>query len=590
MKRINEACVQDILNRADVVDIVGEYVRLENKGGRFWGLCPFHNERTPSFSVNREKNFYFCFGCKKGGSPVNFLMETEKLSYPEALEAIAKKYGIEIVYDQSHEEAVQEDRKSELYELNSRIGKAFNYVLNQSKEGERALGYLKKRALSPETIEKFMIGWAPDDPFWLHRFLTKKGYSADFLAQSGLFSKKSPEYSFFRGRVMFPILDPRGNVIAFGGRILEGDGPKYLNSSESDYFQKGRNLFGYFQAVETLKKEKQAILCEGYMDVISLHQAGICQAVAPLGTAFTDQQANLLKRSCTGVRLSFDSDDAGQKATDRAAMICEKTGLDCVVVQKGDLKDPSEVLEKEGPGILKKVMETTINVMDYLIQKAILLDTGTISGKNDAIRSLFPFLEAVGSEVRRELCISQIAQRFGVEKQSIERDFLKRGEKKPVERLKPETGVEALKSSHDLTFMLAVAANRNRFAEVRAEISVDDLEDTEAKSLYFALEESFRNDEDTMDAFLAHIADSRIRDLVLERMAAGEFQLNEGKFIADAVISIKIRGLERKSADIKRSIVRISSDSSETDSGINDLMYEKMYLDTELARLKGERE
>lgn len=590
MKRINEACVQDILSRADVVDIVGEYVRLENKGGRFWGLCPFHNERTPSFSVNREKNFYFCFGCKKGGSPVNFLMEVEKLTYPEALEAIAKKCGIEVIYDQSQQEAQQEDRKSELYELNSRIGKAFHYVLNQSKEGERALAYLRKRALSPETIEKFMVGWAPDDPFWLHRFLTKKGYSPEFLTQSGLFSKKSPEYSFFHGRVMFPILDPRGNVIAFGGRILEGDGPKYLNSSESDYFQKGRNLFGYFQAIETLKKEKEAILCEGYMDVISLHQAGICQAVAPLGTAFTDQQALLLKRSCTGVRLSFDSDDAGQKATDRAAIICEKTGLECKVVQKGDLKDPSEVLEKEGPGILKKVMETTINVMDYLIQKAALLDTGTISGKNDAIRSLFPFLEAVGSEVRRELCISLIAQRFGVDKQSIERDFLKRGDKKPVERPKPEAGIEALKSSHDLTFMLALAANRNRFADVRAEINVDDLEDTEAKSLYFALEESFRNDEDTMDAFLAHIADARIRDLVLERMAAGEFQLNEAKFIADAIRSIKIRVLERKSADIKRSIARISSDSSETDSGINDLMYEKMYLDTELARLKGERE
>jgi DNA primase len=196
----------------------------------------------------------------------------------------------------------------------------------------------------------------------------------------------------------------------------------------------------------------------------------------------------------------------------------------------------------------------------------------------------------VGSEVRRELCISLIAQRFGVEKQSIERDFLKRGEKKPFGRPKPETGTEALKTNHDLTFMLAVAANRSRFAEVRSEINADDLEDAEAKSLYFALEESFRNDEDTMDAFLAHIADPRIRDLVLERMAAGEFQLNEGKFIADAIISIKIRVLERKSSDIQRSIARFGSDSSGSDSGINDLMYEKMYLETEIARLKGERE
>jgi DNA primase len=590
MKRINEACVQDILNRAEIVDIVGDFVRLENRGGRYWGLCPFHSERTPSFSVNAEKNFYFCFGCKKGGSPVNFLMETEKLSYPEALEHIARKYGIEIRYDQSQAEAQEDGRRSEFLELNKRIAAAFHYVLKNSKEGEKALSYLERRALSAQTIDGFQIGWAPDDAFWLQRFLKSKGYSPDFLAQTGLFSKKHPDFSFFHGRVIFPIMDTRGNVIAFGGRILEGDGPKYLNSSESDIFQKSRNLFGYFQASESIKKNKQAILCEGYMDVVSLHQAGITHAVAPLGTAFTEQQAKLLKRTCSGVVLSFDSDDAGQKASDRAAIICENAGLDCSVIVKGDLKDPSEVLEKEGPGILKKMMETSINVMDYLIQKALLLDTGSISGKNEAIRSLFPFLESIGSEVRRELCISLIGKHFGVDKQSIEQDFLTREEKRPVERKRPETEFDEPKPSSDLYLMLGIAAHRERFADVRTSISIDDLEDAEAKRLYIALEESFRNDDDTMDAFLARIENERVRTMLFERMAAGEFQLNEDKFIADGIRSLRIRALERKNDAIKRSIARISSDSSNVDSGINDLMYEKMYLDAELSRLKGERE
>ncbi len=590
MKRISDACVQDIIDRAEIVDIVGDFVKLEHRGGRYWGLCPFHSERTPSFSVNQDKNFFFCFGCKKGGSPVNFLMEAEKLSYPEALEHIAHKYGIDIRYEQGSVDSAKDDSRGELLELNKRIAGAFNYVLLNSEEGARARLYLEKRALSRETLEKFQLGWAPEDPFWLGRFLKAKGYSSDFLSLTSLFSKKYPDFSFFHGRVIFPIMDPRGQVVAFGGRLLEGDGPKYLNSSESEIFQKGRNLFGYFQAVEEIKKTARAILCEGYMDVISLHQAGVCNAVAPLGTAFTEMQAKLLKRSATSVMLSFDTDSAGQQATDRAALICEKAELECSISQRGELKDPSEVLEKEGPGILKKMMENGINVMEYFLQKASGLDAGTISGKTEAIRSLFPYLEAIGSEVRRGLFLSQVAKRFAVDQHSIEKDLRAAQSGRPFERVKPSVISEEPAPNRDLYFMLGVAAHRERFVDVRVAVSLDDLEDGQAKGLYIALEESFRNDDASMDAFLSRIEDPRIRTMVMERMASGEFLLNEEKFIADGIKALRIRALERKNEDIKRSIALMTSDGACSESGLNDLMYEKMFLDTELARLKGDRE
>ncbi len=472
MRRIAEACVQDILARTDIVRVGGDFVRLEQKGGRWWGCCPFHNERTPSFCVTPEKDFFYCFGCKKGGGAVTFLMESERMSYPEALEYLAKKAGVDIVYEQGTAAPREDERRKALLELNSRIAGVFHYILRNKEEARPALEYLHSRGLDDGVIDAFQLGWAPDDGFWLHDFLTKKGYEADFLSASMLFAKKNPRFSFFRSRIVFPIPDSRGEILGFGGRLLHGDGPKYLNSSESELFQKGRQLFGHFQALSSLRATGKAILCEGYMDVISLHQAGITNAVAPLGTAFTENQALLLKRLCTAVQLAFDSDSAGQAATERAAIICEKAGLDCFVTQSGGSKDASETLEKDGPDVLKKDMGNAINVMDFLVQRALSLDTGGISGKSGAIQSLFPYLESIQSEIRREACIGIISQRFGVDRQAILRDFSRRGQARPTKKDEgTATGGRRISPGRELYLMLAVAVHRRFFPQVRAAMS-----------------------------------------------------------------------------------------------------------------------
>jgi DNA primase len=322
MPRISESTIREVNERMDALAIVGDYVRLENRGGRFWGLCPFHQEKTASFTVDPDKKFYHCFGCGEGGSVVNFVMNIDKLSYPEAIELIARKSGVEIVYDAADGESIAEERKhgDALKDLYERVAKSYHYILTTKPLGGTARAYLAGRGVSEAMIERFNLGYAPPDRRWLFDFLTKKGYSEKFLAESGLFGKKNTSSSFFSNRLMFPIHNREGKTVAFGGRILADEGPKYLNSSESAIFKKRDNLFALDFALPEIRRTKEVFLVEGYMDVIAMHEAGMTNTVAPLGTAFTEDQAKLLHRYADRALLFFDTDDAGQKAIEKGIM------------------------------------------------------------------------------------------------------------------------------------------------------------------------------------------------------------------------------------------------------------------------------
>jgi len=315
MKRIPEHVVQQIVSATDIVRIVGEYVRLEKRGARWVGLCPFHNEKTPSFGVNEDRAFFYCFGCKKGGDAITFIKEIEKCGYVEALERLAEKAGIAITYEGEEDpaEARAAKERDSLLELYERLAGTFHHLLLSDRSGAAALSYARNRHLSDETIAAFRLGYAPADRGWLYRFLKSKAYSDDFLASSGLFSRNYATTSIFSDRLMFPICDIRGRVVAFGGRILSGDGPKYINSPETAIFKKHETLFGLNMAASSMRSSGEAILCEGYMDTIAFHAAGVSNAVAPLGTAFTESQASILKRYARVIILSFDSDEAGKK-------------------------------------------------------------------------------------------------------------------------------------------------------------------------------------------------------------------------------------------------------------------------------------
>jgi DNA primase len=287
MSRIPEETVRTILDRTDIVAVIGDYVRLEKRGGRYLGLCPFHNEKTPSFSVDREKGFFYCFGCHKGGDVITFLREQDKLSYREALEELAKKAGVPLEFEEAPPE--EEKARKALFELYDRIAGTFHYLLTEHESGKEALAYLRRRGVPDAFRDAFRLGYAPRDRRWLYSFLRKKGYSADFLAHSGIFAERHPDFPLFADRLIFPITTARGETIAFGGRLLEGDGPKYINSPDTVLFHKQENLFALDKAQASIKKEGKALICEGYMDALSFHIAGISYAVAPLGTAFTER-------------------------------------------------------------------------------------------------------------------------------------------------------------------------------------------------------------------------------------------------------------------------------------------------------------
>lgn len=346
--KYTEELIEEVRERNDIVDVISSYVSLKRRGSAYVGLCPFHNEKSPSFSVNRDKQMYYCFGCGQGGDVFTFLKEYNRLSFTEALKELADKAGIEIPEEeQTQEERMQADQKVVLKEMNKQAAIYFNYLLKSSR-GTRAREYLTDRGITPETINHFGLGYADMYRDDLYRYLKSRGFRDEQMKNSSLVTIDAVKgsYDTFFNRVIFPIMDVNQRVIGFGGRVL-GDGqPKYLNSKETVLFDKGRNLYGLNYAKRS--REREMILCEGYMDVISLHQAGITNAVAPLGTAFTEQQAMLLKRYTDEVVLSFDSDGAGIKAALRALPILRSTGLRGRVLSMKPYKDPDELIKAEG--------------------------------------------------------------------------------------------------------------------------------------------------------------------------------------------------------------------------------------------------
>lgn len=353
--------IEEVRRATDIVDVIGGYVALKKKGNSYFGLCPFHNEKTGSFSVSRQKQMYYCFGCGAGGNVFTFLMEYENASFVESVQILADRAGIALPeVSQTAVDKRLQDEKNLLFAIEKEAAK-FYYIFLKSEKGAQAMRYLKDRGLSDETIQKFGLGASAKFSDSLYIYLKNKSYTDKQLADSGLivYDEKKGAYDRFWNRVMFPIMDVGGRVIGFGGRVM-GDGkPKYLNSPESIIFEKSRNLYGL--NIARTSREKNILLCEGYMDVIAMHQAGFNNAVASLGTAFTPGHANLLKRYTEEVLLLYDSDEAGTKAALRAIPILSDAGLSAKVVDLSPYKDPDDLVKAIGPEGLKQRLETAMD-------------------------------------------------------------------------------------------------------------------------------------------------------------------------------------------------------------------------------------
>ncbi len=444
--------IEEVRNRNDIVDVVGSYVKIQKKGSSYFGLCPFHNEKSPSFSVSGQKQIYYCFGCGAGGNVISFVMNYENYTFPEAVKHLADRAGIklpEVEFSQDARE--KQSKKAKLLEINKEAATYFYYQLRKE-NGRQGYGYFAERGLSDETMKKFGLGYALKTSNDLTRYLQSKGYSDELLAEAGIstYDERYGMHDKFWNRVMFPIQDINHKVIGFGGRVMGEGTPKYLNSPETPVFDKSRNLYGLNFA--RTSRAGNMILCEGYMDVIAMHQAGFTQAVASLGTAFTSGQASLLKRYTDQVLLSYDSDGAGTKAALRALEILKEAGLTGKIINLEPYKDPDEFMKHLGKEAFEERIKKAENSFLFrirMLRRDYHMDDPADQTKfhNEIAKMLCEF----DTEVERENYLQAVSREYMIGadnlRKLVNRYAAQTGFAKPLE--KPKSGIQKKQTVED---------------------------------------------------------------------------------------------------------------------------------------------
>ncbi len=419
----SESIVEEVRQATDIVDVISQYVRLQKRGKNYLGLCPFHTEKTPSFTVSREKGLYHCFGCGVGGNVFTFLTQYEKISFGEALRQLASRANIALPSYNSE----KQNEVDEVLDINEKAGRYYREML-RSDEGADALSYLReKRQFSDETIDKFMIGYAPDRWDGLINYLRKKGGDEKVIEKSGLILKRqdsSGYYDRFRARVMFPVQSPSGRIIAFGGRTLKADEKaKYINSPETAAYTKGKTLFGIYQAKDAIIEKDAAILVEGYADLIALHQAGMRNVVASSGTALTIEQIQYISRYTNNVFLVYDADTAGQDASLRGSDILLEQGLNVFIVELPPGEDPDTFVLSQGSEEFMRLIREAMNVVEF---KTILLQRREPRNQIAVIQSIVESLSKINDAIKVNLYVKDLADKFGLREEAIYQELKRR--------------------------------------------------------------------------------------------------------------------------------------------------------------------
>ena len=417
---------------SDITEVISDYLPLKKRGRDYWACCPFHGEKTPSFSVSKEKQFFYCYGCHAGGDVFEFVRRMENCSFPEALKILAQKANIPLPdYQKSEADIKREEERRQLYETNDLATRFYAACLQKTAFGSRALAYLHSRGITEATIAAFSLGAAlPGTNSLLHN-LGRRGIKPEQLFKAGLVRKRGGAYvDAFFNRVMIPIKDPRGKVVAFGGRVLGEGIPKYLNTAETELFQKGRLLFGLDVAIKPIREAKQAIVVEGYMDAISLHAAGVATAVASLGTAFSSEQAKLLARICETVVFVYDSDDAGRRNAVRAISIARAAGLKVKSLSVPEVKDPDEYVRKFGQAAFVKLVDKALDGTEFQLRYVISKNNVTnLAGKVQAVSNILPFLVECKNEIEVTAYVRLLAQWLTIDEGLILDEYRKAARK-----------------------------------------------------------------------------------------------------------------------------------------------------------------
>lgn len=563
----SEEQIEEVRSRSDIVSVIGRYVRLKRAGSGYTGLCPFHNEKTPSFHVNPARQMYKCFGCGVGGNVLTFVMEYENLTFPEAMEMLAQEAGIELPKQElTAQQKQQESLRQTLLEINKKAARYY-FALLKSPRGKPGYDYLTGRGLSDETILHFGLGYAGQGGGELYQYMKKEGYSDSVLKETGLFKMdERGAYDKFWNRVMFPIMDANNRVIGFGGRVMGDAKPKYLNSPETKIFDKSRNLFGLNYAKRG--KRSNMILCEGYMDVIALHQAGFTNAVASLGTAFTEQQANLIRRYTDEVLLTYDSDGAGIKAAMRAIPMLRRAGITGKVIHMEPYKDPDEFIKNLGAEEFEKRMEEAQNSFFFeieVIKKNYSMSDPEQKTKfiHETARKLLVFedkiqrdnyLEAVAARYNiKTEDLRQLVVRYGNQMPSGYQEVMEERQQERIRKGKKKETREGISYSYRLLLSWLIEEPK-LFVQIREWIKPEDFEEglyrTVAKELYDQLD---RGDLDPA-RIIGHFEEVEDQNKV-----ASMFQTSFGskiendekkKAITDLILKIKEHSIERQAGQI----------------------------------------
>ena len=512
----SDEIIEEVRSKNDIVDVISSYVKLQKKGSSYFGLCPFHNEKSPSFSVSREKQMYYCFGCGAGGNVFTFLMEYENYSFQEALKYLTDRAGVELPEAEYSKEARERaDQKAILLEIN-KVAAQYFYVQLKSPQGAHALSYLKDRGLSDEMIHSFGLGYSNKYSNDLYQYLKSKGYRDELIVKAGLVTvdERYGVSDKFWNRVMFPIMDSNSRVIGFGGRVMGDAKPKYLNSPETMIFDKSRNLYGLNRARSSRKS--YFLLCEGYMDVISLHQAGFSNAVASLGTALTPGHASLIKRYVKEVYLTYDSDEAGTKAALRAMPILKDVGITARIIRMEPYKDPDEFIKHLGAEAFEERIHKARN--GFMFGLEVLerdYDLTTPEGKTDFMKEAAKRLTQFDEEIERSNYIEAVAKTYHVGFEELRKLVLKMavqtGLAKQVERPKRLDGKSREKEDGHVKsqkiLLTWLIEDEGIFNQIRRYITPDDFTGELYKKVAALLYEQYEGQDVNPARIMNHFTD-----------------------------------------------------------------------------------